>query len=146
MFSGICNFQEEQSLMIFSICFANCWFCQLPKTRSNIYAIKQQSVKMFSISFTNCWFCQLPEGRNNIYVIKHQFRHIFLGEKKLRLKFQTQSFKKSTLHICGSVTSQQEFTQVWEVYAGSSFIEATPNEKKKTSFRLPKLANIHFWT
>ena len=32
---------------------------------------------MFSIGFAYCWFCQLPETRNNIYAIKHQFRHIF---------------------------------------------------------------------
>ena len=79
--------------MILSICFANCWFCQLPKTGSNIYAIKQQSVNMFSTSFTNCWFCQLPEWRNNNYVIKHQFRHIFWG-KKIKTEISDSVFQK----------------------------------------------------
>ena len=131
--------------MIFSICFANCWFCQLPKTGSNIYAIKQQSVNMFSTSFTYSGFVSCLKGEI-INMSLNINSDTFFWEKKLRLKFQTQSSKKSTLHICGSVTSQQEFTQVWKVYAGSSFIEATSNEKKNCWFRLPKLANIHFWT
>ena len=39
--------------------------------------------------------------------------------------------KKSALHICGPVTSEKELTQAWDIYAGSSFIQAFSNKEKK---------------